>query len=222
MASKKSTKPAKKAKPAPKKAKKASKPEAVPVEPQERELPTAAGGVVPEVPAVGAEPPTEAPETAADPQMGEKATSDVTAAEPETASSDVPAPDGSEPPGDEPEAAPSEALAPTDSEPAESEPPAERTQAETPKPFNPGTAAVPGQPKKLSAIDAAARVLAEAAQPMTCPEMIAAMTAKGYWTSPGGKTPASTLYSAILREIKVKEGAARFQKTERGRFAARG
>jgi hypothetical protein len=73
--------------------------------------------------------------------------------------------------------------------------------------------------KKLSALDAAARVLQEAGQPMTCQEMIDAMAGKGYWTSPGGKTPAATLYSAILRELQTKGDAARFVKTERGKFA---
>jgi hypothetical protein len=73
--------------------------------------------------------------------------------------------------------------------------------------------------KKLSALDAAARVLAEAGQAMTCQEMIESMAAKGYWTSPGGKTPHATLYAAILREIQVKGAATRFQKTERGKFA---
>ena len=72
---------------------------------------------------------------------------------------------------------------------------------------------------KLSARDAAARVLAETGRPMNCREMIEAMAEKGYWTSPAGKTPASTLYSAILRELKAKGAAARFQKVERGRFA---
>ena len=43
---------------------------------------------------------------------------------------------------------------------------------------------------------------------------------KGYWTSPGGKTPHATLYSAILRELKTKGKDARFKKTERGHFAA--
>ena len=75
--------------------------------------------------------------------------------------------------------------------------------------------------KKTSALDAAARVLAEAGQPMNCQEMIAAMAAKGYWTSPGGKTPAATLYSAILRELKTKKSEARFRKTERGKFEIR-
>src|SRR5262249_21336264 len=54
--------------------------------------------------------------------------------------------------------------------------------------------------KKPSALDAALRVLQEAGQPMNCQEMIEQMATKGYWTSPGGKTPAATLYSAILRE----------------------
>jgi hypothetical protein len=30
------------------------------------------------------------------------------------------------------------------------------------------------------------------------------MAAKGYWTSPAGRTPTATLYSAILRELKTK------------------
>jgi hypothetical protein len=45
------------------------------------------------------------------------------------------------------------------------------------------------------------------------------MAEKGYWTSPGGKTPAATLYSSILREIGTKGKDARFKKTERGKFA---
>jgi hypothetical protein len=73
-------------------------------------------------------------------------------------------------------------------------------------------------PKKLSAIDAAAKVLAEAGEPMDCQTMIKTMAEKGYWTSPGGKTPAATLYSAILRELQTKGNDARFKKTERGKF----
>jgi hypothetical protein len=73
-------------------------------------------------------------------------------------------------------------------------------------------------PKKLSAIDAAAKVLAEAGEPMDCQTMIKTMAEKGYWTSPGGKTPAATLYSAILRELQTKGNDSRFKKTERGKF----
>jgi hypothetical protein len=73
--------------------------------------------------------------------------------------------------------------------------------------------------KKLSALDAAAKVLAETGQAMTCAALIEAMAAKGYWTSPGGKTPSATLYSAILKELKTKGANARFKKTDRGQFA---
>jgi hypothetical protein len=73
--------------------------------------------------------------------------------------------------------------------------------------------------KKVSALDAAAKVLGENGQPMNCLELIATMAEKGYWKSPGGQTPAATLYSAILRETKTKGKEARFKKTERGKFA---
>lgn len=76
------------------------------------------------------------------------------------------------------------------------------------------------QPKKLSAIDAAAQVLAKAKEPMTTKALVETMAAEGLWSSPGGKTPAQTLYSAILREINVKGEESRFAKSERGKFAA--
>jgi len=52
-------------------------------------------------------------------------------------------------------------------------------------------------------------------------QMIEAMAEKKLWTSPGGKTPHQTLYSAILTEIRKKGEDARFVKTERGKFAAK-
>lgn len=76
--------------------------------------------------------------------------------------------------------------------------------------------------KKKSAIDAAATVLADAKDAMTTKEMIDAMAEKKLWSSPGGKTPDRTLYSAILREIATKGKDARFKKTERGKFALAG
>jgi hypothetical protein len=78
---------------------------------------------------------------------------------------------------------------------------------------------VPASPAKLSALEAAARVLSESQRAMTCLELIAAMAAQGYWTSPAGKTPQGTLHAALTREIKLKKDQARFRKTERGRFA---
>jgi hypothetical protein len=73
--------------------------------------------------------------------------------------------------------------------------------------------------KKPSALDAAALVLGETGHAMTCKEMIETMAARGYWRSPGGRTPQVTLYSGILREINLKGTDARFRKTERGKFA---
>jgi HB1, ASXL, restriction endonuclease HTH domain len=74
--------------------------------------------------------------------------------------------------------------------------------------------------KKVSALDAAARVLGEQGKPMNCPELIEEMSLKGYWTSPNGATPHATLYAAIAREIKVRGKDARFVKAERGMFTA--
>jgi hypothetical protein len=81
-------------------------------------------------------------------------------------------------------------------------------------------AKAPAKEKKISALDAAAKVLAETGQPMNCQELIKVMADKGYWTSPGGLTPHATLYSAILRELKAKGAEARFKKADRGKFAA--
>ena len=77
----------------------------------------------------------------------------------------------------------------------------------------------PKAQKRLSALDAAERVLAETGTPLTSKELIEAMREKGYWTSPAGRTPASTLYAAVTREIKLKGNQARFRKTGPGRFA---
>jgi hypothetical protein len=94
--------------------------------------------------------------------------------------------------------------------------PAEEAPAKEERPM---AAAPPSA--KLSALDAAAKVLGETGRPMTCPELIAAMAAQGYWQSPNGRTPAGTLYSAVLREIQTKGDQARFRKTARGQFALR-
>ena len=67
---------------------------------------------------------------------------------------------------------------------------------------------------------AVAEVLTETGTPMNCQEMIQVMAGRGYWSSPGGKTPAATLYSAILRELQKKGNDARFVKAERGKFVA--
>ena len=75
------------------------------------------------------------------------------------------------------------------------------------------------QRSKLSALDAAAKVLGETGTAMNCKELIEAMAAKRYWKSPGGQTPWSTLYAAIIKEIATKGKESRFKKTDRGHFA---
>ena len=72
--------------------------------------------------------------------------------------------------------------------------------------------------KRLSGLDAAARVLAEGKGPMTCRQVVEVAFEKGYWKS-GGKTPHATVYSAIIREIAAKGKDSRFKKVDRGRFA---
>ena len=112
----------------------------------------------------------------------------------------------------------------TDSQPAQAaaaQLPSVAPAPEPPAEFQPQTtrAAKAVGPKKVSALDAAARVLAEAGAAMSTQALIEAMAAKGYWTSPGGQTPAATLYSVILRETTTKGEHSRFVKTERGKFA---
>jgi hypothetical protein len=75
--------------------------------------------------------------------------------------------------------------------------------------------------KPLSQLEAAVKVLGESTEPLTTKEMVEAMAAKKYWSSPGGKTPHATLYSAILRELQTKGEASRFLKTDRGHFPLR-
>ncbi len=75
------------------------------------------------------------------------------------------------------------------------------------------------KPKRVSALDAAAQVLAKAGKPMRAQELIAAMAEQNLWKSPGGATPHATLYAAMQREERDKGGASRFRKVDRGLFA---
>jgi len=74
------------------------------------------------------------------------------------------------------------------------------------------------KPKRKGALDAAVEVLkAAAGGPLGAKEMVERMLAKGLWQTKG-KTPQSTLYAAIIREIAAKGKDARFHKTGRGQF----
>ena len=77
----------------------------------------------------------------------------------------------------------------------------------------------PSTDGSMSQLDAAVKVLTASKEPLTTKQMIEAMTSKGYWSSPGGKTPWATLYSAITREIKNKGKDARFAKVDKGQFS---
>jgi len=72
--------------------------------------------------------------------------------------------------------------------------------------------------KKPSLLDLAAEVLAKAKEPMDCKAIVEKVLASGRWQTKG-KTPAATLYSAILRHMQKKGKDARFKKVGRGQFA---
>jgi hypothetical protein len=107
---------------------------------------------------------------------------------------------------------------PTPPEQAASQTEAPSTAAKQPRTRKP-KAAEDSTGGRQSALDAAAKILSETGIAMTCPEMIEQMAAKGYWTSPAGKTPQATLYAAIHRDIATKGSSSRFVKTQRGTFA---
>ncbi len=98
----------------------------------------------------------------------------------------------------------------------------------TPKPPKPAKAkgekkakpAKDPKAKKVSALDAAAQVLAKNDKPMTSKALIDRMAELKLWTTPGGKTPEATLYAAMLREINAKGKESRFKKVDRGLFIA--
>ena len=71
--------------------------------------------------------------------------------------------------------------------------------------------------KKSSGLSAAHQVLTDAGEPMRCGDMVEKMLSSGLWKT-NGKTPAATIYAAIVREISTKGTASRFRKTDRGLF----
>ncbi len=74
--------------------------------------------------------------------------------------------------------------------------------------------------KAMSGLDAAAKVLEGSSEPMNVKQIVEAAESKGYWKSPGGKTPHATIFSAVIREIAKKGDQSRFRKAERGKFTA--
>ncbi|MBX3388640.1 MAG: winged helix-turn-helix domain-containing protein [Phycisphaeraceae bacterium] len=75
----------------------------------------------------------------------------------------------------------------------------------------------------MSALDAAAEVLGrlakrDAVTGMSVKILIERMEKAGLWKSAGGKTPDATLYSAIIREIKIRRSESRFRRVSPGKF----
>jgi len=78
-------------------------------------------------------------------------------------------------------------------------------------------AAKPKGERKPGLLTLAADVLKDAKAPMDCKTIVEKVLAKGTWQTKG-KTPHSTLYAAVIREIAAKGKDARFHKTDRGQF----
>ena len=89
----------------------------------------------------------------------------------------------------------------------------EPTQEKQP---NTGQRRGPGA-KRASGLDAAAKVLAEVGEPMSCKAIVEKMLADKLWQTTG-KTPQATISAAITREIASKAEKARFRKVAPGRF----
>jgi len=77
-----------------------------------------------------------------------------------------------------------------------------------------------GKPKRVSLLDAAATVLADAKAPMQAKAIVDAVVERGLWKPGAGKTPHATLYAAMTREIAAKGADARFRKVDRGQFVS--
>ena len=99
------------------------------------------------------------------------------------------------------------AVAETATEPATDQAPTTR-----PTPAKRG-----GASRGPSGLDAAVRVLRDAGTPLNCGDIVNTALEKGYWQTTG-RTPASTIYAAIIREIAVKGEKSRFRKAQRGMF----
>ncbi|MBA3935851.1 MAG: winged helix-turn-helix domain-containing protein [Planctomycetes bacterium] len=97
--------------------------------------------------------------------------------------------------------------------------PAVELQAAVPPAAGPDAPA--GASKTLSGLDAAAIVLREASAPLNAQDLVGLMLERGLWKTEG-KTPAATIYAAMIREIRSKGSTSRFLKADRGRFAAVG
>ena len=75
----------------------------------------------------------------------------------------------------------------------------------------------PDAPRRVTLLDAAAIVLADASEPLQAKAIWQAIVERDLWSTPnGGKTSYATLAATMLREISEKGAGARFVKAGRG------
>jgi hypothetical protein len=106
-------------------------------------------------------------------------------------------------------------------EPAPTPPQAAEAPQTPPTPPTPATGATPAAIKPMTCLDAAYAVLVKLNRPMTMRAIMEQMVDRELWKSPGGLTPEATLSSAMLREIRRYGDESRFQRVDRGFYAAR-
>ncbi|TWU27595.1 hypothetical protein [Bythopirellula polymerisocia] len=68
-------------------------------------------------------------------------------------------------------------------------------------------------------MDVTAKVLAELQLPQITSELNEAMSARGYWKSPGGQILDCKYSSAITQEMLHRGMLSRFKKVEKGKFS---
>jgi hypothetical protein len=72
--------------------------------------------------------------------------------------------------------------------------------------------------KKKSLLTAAAEILQQTGEAFSANELIAKVQEAGLWELQAGKTPANTLYAAILREMNTKENPRFARGEKKGTF----
>ena len=72
---------------------------------------------------------------------------------------------------------------------------------------------------KMSLVKAAIKILGESDEALNTKKIVTLAKERGLWEPGAGRTPEQTLYSAMVREIKVKGATARFKLVSRGQFA---
>lgn len=159
----------------------------------ETALPAAASGGVPESP----------------PEIGSSEPESRGDVEPNDGTGDIPAGDGNSD-DDEPE------------NPAPESRPGYAAPESAPKIPVPAAAPLKQPVKKISTLDEAVKYLQECGESKSCPELIMALTERGL-CSLKGATPAQTLYSSFIREIRDRGDNSRMVRDteQKGKFMIR-